>query len=110
MVKEGSGYEEKDLPIHISLCLAQPTLKTISLRNLYICERSKLRAQLLGQPQIVKNAVTTYEKTMQDIRKVFAALSDGELDAQTLILQEEKLTLIDAKLSLIAKENKPEEN
>ena len=98
------------MPIHISLCLAQPTLKTISLRNLYICERSKLRAQLLGQPQIVKNAVTTYDKTIQDIRKVFAAISDGELDAQTLILQEEKLTLIDAKLSLIAKENKqPEE-
>lgn len=63
----------------------------------------------MGQPQIVKNAITTYEKTIQDIRKVFAALSDGELDAQTLILQEEKLTLIDSKLALIAKETKQEE-
>ncbi len=99
LVKDESELDEDKLPFHISLCLSQPSLKTISVRNLYICERSKLRAQLYGQSHIIKNAVTTFEKTLQDIRKVFAAWSDGEPDAQTLILQEEKLTLIDKKLA-----------
>ena len=80
--------------------LSQPSLKTISVRNLYICERSKLKAELLGQAQLAKNATMTYEKTLQDIRKVFAAMAEGrENEAQILIEQEEKLKLIDDKIA-----------
>ena len=71
LVKESPEIEEESLPFHIRLCLAQPMLKTISVRNLYICDRSSLKAKMNNQTQLGRNAVITFEKTLQDIRKAF---------------------------------------
>ena len=100
LIKEEHDIDEESIPFHLRLSLSQPSLKTISVRNLYICERSKLKAELLGQSQLARNATITYEKTLQDIRKVFAAMAEGrENEAQILIEQEEKLKLIDDKIA-----------
>ena len=48
LVKEESGLEEEHIPYHLRLSLSQPALKTISVRNLYICERSMLKAEMLN--------------------------------------------------------------
>lgn len=86
LIKEEHEIDEESIPFHLRLSLSQPSLKTISVRNLYICERSKLKAELLGQAQLARNATVTYEKTLQDIRKVFAAMAEGrENEAQILI-------------------------
>ena len=56
------------------------------VRNLYICDRSSLKAKMLNQSQLAKNATMTYEKTLQEIRKVFVLPNDGQgADAQALI-------------------------
>ena len=80
LVKEESDMEDEQIPYHLRLSLGQSALKTISVRNLYICERSMLKAKMLNQEQLASNAAITYEKTLQDIRKVFASMAEGKED------------------------------
>ena len=64
LVKENVEIDEATIPFHVKLCHAQPQLKSISIRNLYICDRSSLKAKMLNQNQLAKNATMTYEKTL----------------------------------------------
>lgn len=58
---------------------------------------------MLDQHQLAKNAQMTYEKTLQDIRKVFVLPDDGQgANAEALIEQDEKLAMIDERLAEIA--------
>mmetsp|Transcript_9280 Transcript_9280/g.11331 ORF Transcript_9280/g.11331 Transcript_9280/m.11331 type:complete len:159 (-) Transcript_9280:81-557(-) len=102
IVKDESGLEESRIPYHLRLCTATPSLKTISVRNLYICERSKRKADMLGQSQLAKNAAATYERTLLDIKKAIEEQTQKNKDnAQMLIEQEEKLEMINCKIASI---------
>jgi hypothetical protein len=48
LVKEDPEIEDSVIPYHLRLALAQPAMKTILVRNLYICERNCLRASLFN--------------------------------------------------------------
>ena len=56
-----------------------------------------------NQTQLGRNAVITFEKTLQDIRKAFILpvneAGQPQGDAQAIIDSEEKLALIDARLA-----------
>ena len=73
------------------------------MRNIYICERSCLKGALLGQGQLAKIAMATYQKTLTEIRKGIVAANEAMPgDAESIITTEEKLGLIDQKLKEIS--------
>lgn len=69
IVKEDFDIDDSQVPFHLRLCASEPRMKAIQVRNLYICERSSLKAGFLRQEQLGLNAALTYEKTLLEIRK-----------------------------------------
>lgn len=64
LINEDCDIDEAQVPFHLRLCLSEASMKAIQIRNLYICERSTLKAGFLKQSQLSKNAALTYEKTL----------------------------------------------
>jgi len=107
LVKEEPDVDEEEkTPFHLLLCLkgeseTKPSLKTISVRNLYICERSRLKAELLGNKQLLRSTAQTYERVLGEIRAAYESIQASTDDVTGLIEKEEALKLIDAKLHVV---------